>query len=391
MAGITPEGFDRKTLETILSELQASQRSTFGDTFDAISPNTPEGQLNAIHASHLAELWELLEQCYHGMDPDDAPDYLLTALAALTGTVRRAHAASVSKRQQLNINAGITVPAGTLIAHEDRPDIIFSLDVDVENPGGAPADFETTATCTQTGPIGALAGSLTVIVNTVTGLNSTTNLEDATLGRVVDSDATLRQRREDQLALRGGSTTAAIKADLLEQENIEAASILENTTDATVGTLPPHSFEAVIDDGNVPSVDNDVIAQIIWDSKPAGIQTTGSASGAALDDTGASHTVYFSRVTYKPIYITLHQTTNGDYPVDGQDQTRDAMVAYGHAHFGLGENVIALGLRASALIVGVDDVPTFTLGFAPAPVGTTNLTIAQRERPYFDGSLISFV
>jgi uncharacterized phage protein gp47/JayE len=390
MPGITPEGFERKTLEQILSSIQASQRGVFGDTFDAISPNTPEGQLNAINASHLAEIWELVEELYHGMDPDAAAGYLLTALAALTGTARRPALASVSKRQQLNINAGATVPAGTLIAHELRPDILFATDADVTNGGGAAANFEVPATCTQTGPVGALAGSLTVIVNTVSGLNSTTNLEDATLGRNVDSDLILRQRREDQLALRGGSTAAAIKADLLERAGIEAADVLENTTDATVDGMPPHSIEAVIDDGNVPSVDNDEIAQIIWDSKAAGIQTAGAESGTATDATGAPQTVNFSRVTYKPVYITLSQTTDGNFPVDGQDQTRDAIVAYG-ARFGLGESVIALGLRASALITGVLDVPTFTLGFAPGPIGTVNLPIAQRERPYFDISLISFL
>ncbi len=91
------------------------------------------------------------------------------------------------------------------------------------------------------------------------------------------------------------------------------------------------------------------------------------------------------------MYITLHQTTGVDYPVDGQDQTRDAIVTYGRTHFGLGDDVIALGLRAAALIVGVSDVPTFTLGFAPGPVATANLPIAVRERSYFDISLISFV
>jgi uncharacterized phage protein gp47/JayE len=391
MSGITPEGFDRKTLEQILSSIQASQRGVFGDTFDAVSVNTPEGQLNGIFSSHMAEAWELLEELSHGMDPDAAAAYLLTALAALTGTTRRGAEASVSERQRLNINAGATVPAGTLIAHSARPDILFATDADVTNGGGAAANFEVTATCTQTGPIGAIAGSLTVIVNTVAGLNSTTNLEDATLGRVADSDTTLRQRREDQLALRGGSTISAIRADLLELEGVNAADVLENTTDATVDGMPPHSIEAVIDDGNVPSVDDDAIAQIIWDSKPGGVQTTGSDSGTAVDATGADQTVYFSRVTYKPVYITLQQTTDGDFPVDGQDQTKDAIVAYGQENFALGDTVIALGLRASALITGVSDVPIFTLGFAPAPVGTANLAIAQRERSYFDISLITFV
>lgn len=394
--GVTPQGFNKKTLADILTSIGDRQRGVFGAAFDT-STSTAMGQLNGTFASEFAEAWEVLEEAFHGADPDAAADYLLTVLAGLTGTARRPAAGSVSRRQKLNLNAGATVNAGSLIAHSSRPDILFATDTTVTNSGGVAADFEITATCTQTGPISALAGSLTVIVNPVSGWNSTTNMIDASLGRDVDSDIVLRQRREAQLALRGGSTVGAIRADLLDTEtnpelvDMRDVAVLENTTDSIVDGMPPHSFEALIDDGDVPTIDNDLIAQIIWDGKPAGIQTTGSSSGTATDENGDAHTVYFSRVTLRPVYQDIQLTTTDDFPVDGANLVKAALVAAG-ADYRIGDLVIALHLRAAALsVTGVIDVPVFELGFSASPSGTANLSPGARARATFDSTNITIL
>ncbi len=380
--GITPEGFNKKTLEVILQDLSDSQKAKFGALYDTAA-NTAQGQLNGIFGSAHAELWELLEEVYHGMDPDAAAGYVLTALASLTGTERRAAKASVSRRQQLTLDPGASVPARSLVAYDTRPDIVFALDAAVENPGLVADDFEVTATCTVTGPISVPAGALTVIVNPVSGWTATENLADAELGRDVDSDIILRQRREAQLSLRGGSTVGAIRADLLELPDVRSARVIENTTDATVDGLPPHSFEAVIDDGDTPTVPNDTIAQVIWDSKPGGIATYGNTSGTATDENGDEHTVNFSRVTLRPVYIVMALTTTDDFPVDGIAQVKDTLALFG-AQYGINQTVIALALRAAALdVAGVVDVPTFALGFSPGPVAANNLSPGARARATF--------
>lgn len=390
--GITPEGFNKKTLADILKSITDAWQGSesFGPGFD-VGTSTPQGQIAGIFSSAHAELWELLEECYHGSDPDAAADYLLTALAGLTGTIRRAASPSrvLAPSQEFELDAGAVIPAGSLVARAGRPDIVFKTLVEISNPGGSPATITGALECTATGPIAAPAGSLTVIVNPISGWTGTTNLVDASLGRDVDSDIVLRDRREQQLQLRGGSTVGSIRADLLDVEShpeladMRSVSVLENTTDATVDGMPPHSFEAVIDDGDTPTIDDDLIAQIIWESKPAGIKTAGSSSGTAIDENGDSKTVFFSRVTLKPVYVAITVDANSDFPVDGADQVKEKLVAFG-AGYVIDEEVIALALRASALAVaGVTDVPTFTLGFAPAPVGTSNLAVGSRERATF--------
>src|SRR5690606_39481376 len=85
--GMTPDGFVPMTETDILARIEADQRSEISDTLD-VSDESLLGQLNRIYARHLGIAWEALETAYHGFDPDRAEDFLLTALAKLTGTVR---------------------------------------------------------------------------------------------------------------------------------------------------------------------------------------------------------------------------------------------------------------------------------------------------------------
>ena len=62
----------------------------------------------------------------------------------------------------------------------------------------------------------------------------------------------------------------------------------------------------------------------------------------------------------------------GTFDANGNELTAPNLV--------LGGNVIALAIRAAAIVPGVtSDVPTFTLGFAPSPVGTSNLTVSGTQ------------
>jgi hypothetical protein len=394
--GVTDTGFVKKTLPDILAALRAAQHASpeIGPNMD-LSDLAPLGQVNGTVGSEIAELWEIGQEAFASFDPEQAADYALTALSSLTGTPRRAATYSVSP-VTLTLDAGADVPAGSLVAVLGRPDLLFALDTQVQNLTASPDDFDTTATCTQSGPIVANAGTLTVIVNAVSGWTAVTNATDAEQGRVADNDITLRQRRADQLALRGGSTVAAIRADLLDVEThpeldgISEVLVLENTTDAyNAEGLPPHSFEVVLDDGVVPTVDNDDIAQSIFETRPAGIPSFGDETGDALDENGVTRAELFSRADLLDVYVDLTLTVGPNFPSDGNDQVQAAIVAKG-SELKIGGDVIALQIRAAALgVSGVTDVPTFAIGFSPAPTLADNLPVGTRQRAVFDTSRIT--
>lgn len=386
--GVTLEGFVRKTFEDIKEELEERQRADIDPNVD-VSDETPLGQLNGIFGSALAEAWEGLEGAYHAFDPLDSEGDALTNVALLTGTERRGAAPS-TVTCTLNLDGGTTVPAGSLISLDTRPDIQFELDADVENTGGVPADFAGEFTCTVDGPVVALATHLTQIVTPVSGWNTVSNPLDADVGRLADNDVTLRQRRSQQLALRGGSTIDAVHADLLEIETISQVDMLENTLDVfdPETALPPHTFEALIVDGGL-TPDED-IAQAIWDSKPGGIKPHGNTSGVAIDKNGDEQIVPFSRPIEKLIYIKMKVAVSGLFPsVDGEELVKQAVATKGTNTFGTGDDVTALALGFGAFsVTGVTDVPEIFIGLAVSPTLAVPISIGLHEIARFDTSRI---
>jgi hypothetical protein len=385
--GMTETGFVVKPLSQIRADINARQLASpkIGAAQD-VSDESPLGQMNAAVAAEISEVWELGADVAASQDPEAATGIPLDNLCSLTGTVRQAAAPSKLKSCTVNLDAGATLPAGSIAAVDGRPDITFTSDAEVVNSGGVAANFPVDFTCTANGPVQVNAGTLTEIVSGVTGWNSVTNPSDCVLGRNVDTTPMLRQRRVGQLALRGGSTVRALRADVLALDGILSCKVLNNKKDyPSADGLPPHSFEVLIDDGAVPAVDDDLIAQTIFDQAPAGIESFGDTTGEALDEFGEVQTERFSRVERKPVFIDYELEVNPNtFPGDGIDQVNAAIAAAGAA-YDAGDTVVALFLRSQAFTIsGVIDVPTFTLGYAASPVGTTNLTTTARQRATFD-------
>ncbi len=389
--GVLPEGFVIKPLTQIQADIVArlTAASEWGPGIDYGS-TTPEGQIIGAIASEVAEVWELGYVVHTSGDTEGALGVPLDQVLSLAGSARQGEQASTVVCT-LSLDAGTTVPAGSLISVDGRPDIQFELDEDVTNGTASPADFPGAFTCTALGPINVLADMLTVIDTSVSGWTAVTNPSAAVAGRYTANDIEFRQRNADERAAAGSTTTSAIRAALLDTETnpdfetIEKVLVLENKTDATdANGLPPHSVEAIIDDGAVPSVDDDAIAQVIWDHGAAGgIDTYGNTLATATDSEGVEHAIYFSRVTRKDVYLVLTVETTSRFPVDGLTKVAQALVTAGNG-YDVEDDVIALYVRAAALTVtGVTDVPDFALGFNPFPTADENLVIGYRERATF--------
>jgi hypothetical protein len=393
--GVTPAGYVPKTLEQILEERKAAilEAPEFGPTTE-LSSDDPLGQLIGIEAEREAELWELAGAVFAAQDPQFATGHALDVLASVTGTARRG-ATQGRVTLLLTLEAGTVVPAGSRVSVVGRPDIVVTTDTDIENETAGTEDFAVTATFVNYGPITVNAETLTVIDTTIGGWLAVTNPADASPGRNADNDIVLEQRREDQLSLRGGSTTGAIKADLLDADThpelagIEKVRVLQNVGERTdANGLRAKSIEVVIDDGIAPSVANDAIAQVIFDSKPAGIRTEGELTGTAVDEEGDNQTVRFTRRTGLDVYVRFSLTVGPDYPFNGNSLVIAAILAKGR-ELTMGAPVIQQALRAVCFgIAGVIDVPDFFIGYSAAPTNEDNLPVGVRERALFDSSRI---
>jgi hypothetical protein len=395
MAGVTSSGFERATLREILAGIESAQRSEISPLFE-LSADRPEGQLNAILARAYAILWELAEIAYHAFDPDAAEGDQLENLSKLTGTLRRP-ASKSTVPLLFDLDEGTTIQAGVHFASvEGKPDARFTPVANFTAPDAGNNTYTLACESETAGPIAAASGTITTISTPVVGWTAVENEEDATVGRVQDSDATLRLRRQQGLTRAGGSTLDAVRADILaiseaeDDVNIQTVRILENETDAFVDDLPPHSFEAIVYDGTDGSDTelNNMIAQAIWDNRPIGIRAIGSTSGIAIDAFDEQHTVPFTRPS--PVEIWIEYTIVGGPDFIGASDAALAIAVKCQELFPPGSSVIASHVRSIPFVLGlgVSDVTDFAIGIASNPSLDDNIPIELRDFAAFDSDRI---
>jgi uncharacterized phage protein gp47/JayE len=206
--GVVPEGFIVKPLVQIKADIESRQRaaSEIGPLQDQ-STHSYLGQLNTTIAAELSEVWELGKALHGSNDPEAAQGVALDNVASLTGAARRA-AAPTRVTCTLNLEAGTTVPAGSIVSVDGRPDLKFTLEEDVVEPAAMTSNVPGVFVCTVDGPVQVNAGTLTVIETAVVGWNTVTNAADGILGRDIDTDQQLRERRPSPWRARVGPRLA---------------------------------------------------------------------------------------------------------------------------------------------------------------------------------------
>ena len=286
----------------------------------------------------------------------------------------------------------------TVTDNLDGSYIIDTNDLDVTFSGLVDANQTIDATTSplgieavETGPVVALTGTLVNIDTPISGWDSVTNLNDATIGRDQESDSDYRIRQLSALATAGAGTVPAIRSKLLTVDDVVGVAILENTTMSTVGSLPAKSFNAIVGGGT----DQD-IGDAIWEVKPAGIESFGTTSVVVIDSQGNSQTVYFSRATeiYLWVDVVLTFNTEETFPVDGLQAVADAVLAEGQL-LNAGEDVIVQ--KFVGPIFGVPGIATATVTIAtsatpsgpPGGYSGSNLAMAADEAASFDSARIT--
>ncbi len=352
MAGVTDGGFVPRTqaeLERLIKERLSGNALLEKFNFD----EGPLHQLVGVLSDHLAQLWEAGEEIYASAYAG-ASGLSLDRVAGLTGTTRRAATRSLVTTE-VTLNAGITLPAGSIAAVSGDPDSQFRTTEDATNSGGAPAAITVVMESVETGPVAAPLGTLTVIVTPVTGWTAVDNgTAKADLGRIISDDVELRTSRLAELFALGSGTLGSMRAAVAKLEGVESVQGRENVTSATVDGLPMKSFEIVLWDGSPTATEDDDIAQAIFDHAPSGIEPFGSSSGTATDDDGP-HTVAFSRATQVRVYVDATVVLE---PGTASGWETEAAAAIAGVGFVVAESVYAS--RLSCVLQALDSVRAVT-------------------------------
>lgn len=186
----------------------------------------------------------------------------------------------------------------------------------------------------------------------------------------------------------GGTGNRTMTITFLQGYEVQITSIL--ITPSVIGVIidngrPPKSFEAV-----VQGQTNEVIAETIWLSKPAGIQTFGTTSQPITDSQGNTQIIFFSRPAEIFIWVnaTLTLYSEETFPSNGLELVQAAINTYINS-LGIGEDVLIQRVQAAIFAVpGIDSsvmtlAATASLSESPSPaaanipIGETQIAVTQ--------------
>jgi hypothetical protein len=312
------------------------------------------GQILDVAADPIGQCYETIQSLYDGFDPDGAIGTLLENIAGLTGLTRQ-----VATYSTATLTLGGT--PGTVIAAGKRSRVpdggIFALNEDATIGVGGTVD--AAATCTTAGAVEAAAGSITEIVDAVSGWTSVTNAAEATEGDPIETDTALRTRRESTFSAGGSCIPMSLAAALERLDFVTSANVISNDTSATVDGVPAHSFRTVIYPTITDADDLETIAQTIWLHKPAGIESYGTDKSATVTNAyDYSYTVKWDWATTLTMHANIAITVGSDYPATGDALVKAAIEAWGDA-LGLAGDAHNAGLIA-AVMAAVPGIQVFT-------------------------------
>lgn len=109
--GLTPEGFIKKPLEVIKSEIEASLQAQLGEI--NTEPESVIGQIIGAESKPLADLWETIEEVNFSSYPNSAEGKALDDVALIIG-VTRIPASRTRVYASVGGAEGTVIPAGSL-------------------------------------------------------------------------------------------------------------------------------------------------------------------------------------------------------------------------------------------------------------------------------------
>ncbi len=315
------KGFQKKSRAEILEDMKARTRNLFGQDVN-LAINSPIGIFIELFSWPLSLLWFTLEKIYNAFYIDTSTGQDLDNLAKNIG-IKRTLAARAIGEIEFSGDEGTIIPLGFLIETDSDPFIQFETteEVAIDSSGTAIAGI----VAVEAGSIGNVtANTITEIVNPISGLDSTSNLESVQGGRDRETDTELRRRYKSSVSKPGGSTVDSIRAALLDMDDVRSALVIENDTMTDVDNIPPKAVESVVLGGL-----DDKIAETIFDSKAGGIEAYGETIVQVTDNAGYDHNVGFTRATVVNIYISLTvETDPNKFPLDGEFQIKDKIIEY---------------------------------------------------------------
>ncbi|ELM3659724.1 baseplate J/gp47 family protein [Edwardsiella piscicida] len=373
-ATVTAEGISAPDYQTILDTLTSYFQQIYG-TDAYLEPDSKDGQLVALVALAIHDANNMAIAVYNSFSPATGRGAGLSSNVKING-IRRRGATNSTVDLLLAGTPGTSITNGTV---KDTNNVIWRLPSPVTI--GVGGTVTVTATCSSSGAVAALAGAITTINTPTRGWTSVTNPAAATIGASAETDAELRIRQGQSVALPSRTPFEGVDGAIANVAGVTRHKLYENDTGATDSNgLPPHSISAIVDGGDVTA-----IAQTIRGNKGQGTATYGTTSVTVPDTCGNPHVISFSRSTDVPIYghITLQAFAGYTSQIGAQIQQAVADYINGLT---IGDDVLLSRIYSPANLGVVSggnaryyDITELLIGKSSGAVAAANINIAYNE------------
>ncbi|HAN6159757.1 TPA: hypothetical protein IF046_005256, partial [Escherichia coli] len=234
-AKVTAEGISAPDYQTILSTLISYFQQIYGS--DAyLEPDSKDGQMVALMALAIHDANNMAITVYNCFSPATGYGAALTSNVKINGISRKG-ATNSTVDLLLTGTAGTTIINGSV---KDSNNVIWRLPASVAV--GVDGTVIATATCSVSGAVAALAGTITEINTPTRGWVSVTNPAAATVGSPAETDAELRIRQSQSVALPSITPFEALDGAVSNVTGVTRHKLYENDTGSEDGNgLPPHS------------------------------------------------------------------------------------------------------------------------------------------------------
>ncbi|HIH4921612.1 TPA: baseplate J/gp47 family protein [Klebsiella pneumoniae] len=373
-ATVTAEGISAPDYQTVLDTITGYFQQIYGS--DAyLEPDSKDGQLVALVALAIHDANNTAISVYRSFSPATALGDALTSNVKINGITRRA-ATNSTVDLLLTGTVGTTITNGSV---RDTNGVIWNLPATVVI--GTDGTVIATATCSSTGSVAAVAGSVNGINTPTRGWASVTNPLAATVGVAAETDAELRVRQSQSVALASLTPFDAVDGAIANVEGVTRHKLFENDTETTdANGLPPHSISAIVEGGDATE-----IANTIRSVKGQGVSTYGTTAVIVTDKYGNPYTIRFSRPVDVPIYVSITLKALTGYSSQVGDEIKAAVAAYINS-LPIGDSVLLSRVYSPANLGVVSggnaryyDIMELLIGRSSDDVAAANLVVAYDE------------
>ncbi|EBE9619243.1 baseplate J/gp47 family protein [Salmonella enterica] len=373
-ATVTAEGISAPDYQTILDTLTSYFQQIYGS--DAyLEPDSKDGQMVALVALAIHDANNTAIAVYNCFSPATGYGAALTSNVKINGIARKG-ATNSTVDLLLTGTAGTTITNGTV---KDTNNVIWRLPDSVVI--GVDGTVTATAICSKSGAVAAPAGTITTINTPTRGWTSVTNPAAATVGAPAETDAELRIRQGQSVAIPSITPFEGVDGAIANIAGVTRHKLYENDTGKTDGNgLPPHSISAIVDGGDVTE-----IARTIRGNKGQGVRTWGKTSVTVPDKYGNPHIISFSRPTDVPVYGKITLKVFAGYTSQIGVQIQQAVADYINRLM-IGDQVLLSRIYSPANLEVVSggnaryyDIQELLIGKSPEAVAAANINIAYDE------------